>query len=221
MTISSGILAGVWIDLSWYLFALLTVLALIRAPWFRLVESDSSNIYFASIVILLVLWQIRASIIPGQEFHFLGVGAATLMFGWEFAFLAVQILLVTGIVLSGSSWDSFAMNSLLLGAIPAGLTHVSLRLSQRFLPHNFFIYIFLNAFIISGLGIMLTGTVLYYLLMHSHAPLSQQMQSDYLIVLLMTAIPEGTINGMTITSLIVYKPQWVTTFRDNIYLSKK
>ena len=68
---------------------------------------------------------------------------------------------------------------------------------------------------------MLTGAVLYYLLMHSHTPLSQQMQADYLIVLLMTAIPEGTINGMTITSLIAYKPQWVTTFRDNIYLSKK
>ncbi|MFT5313825.1 MAG: putative membrane protein, partial [Paraglaciecola sp.] len=32
---------------------------------------------------------------------------------------------------------------------------------------------------------------------------------------------EGMLNGMTITLLIIYRPEWVYTFYDKIYLEKK
>jgi uncharacterized membrane protein len=34
----------------------------------------------------------------------------------------------------------------------------------------------------------------------------------------MLAFPEGTLNGIAITMMVVYKPEWVATFYDKLYL---
>ena len=49
----------------------------------------------------------------------------------------------------------------------------------------------------------------------------QMVQNDYLSILPLLLFPEALLNGMAITLLVVFRPQWVCTFYDRDYLINK
>ena len=213
---------GLW--LSWVLFILFSGFAFLQANWARLRESDSSNIYFAIIAVLFLLWNMSASVGEGENLHLLGASLATLMFGWEFAFIAIQIILLMTVMTTPGfdiigGWPAFAMNALLHGLLPAGFTNGLLRLSQKFLPLNYFVYFFLNTFFATIAGILLvTGVV--WLLFLTGALNSGYSIREFTPVMLILSFPEGMLTGMLVSVFVIYKPEWVTTFRDEVYLKK-
>lgn len=220
MNLTSGLISNYWIWISWFIYGFLTLYSIWQAPWHKLKESDSANIYYGTIVLLLILWSIKAGIYPGESFHFLGLTTACLMFNWPFALIATQ-LLTLAITLNGqASWDTFALNNIIMGAISIGITHLLRTLAQRYLPHNFFIYIFFNVFFASAIGISLTGAATYILLLTSGTYPIEALNQQLLPVYLLLAFPEGLLNGIVMTMLIIYKPHYVATFYDKSYLSK-
>ncbi len=221
MDIPSGLISSGWLGVSWALYAVLTAVAVLRAPWHKLLERDSANVYFGTIVVLMAFWHLKAGVAPGQAFHFLGASAAALMFGWEFAFLAVQVLVLVTVWEGRSGWETFALNVLIMGAIPTLVTHNLRRFAQRMLPHNLFIYIFLNCFFAASLGVLIAGVSAYALLATSGAYTIAELNQHYLPFLLLLALPEGTLNGIAMTVMIVFKPTWVATFSDAMYLYKR
>jgi uncharacterized membrane protein len=48
----------------------------------------------------------------------------------------------------------------------------------------------------------------------------QIIENNYLLLTTLMLFPEAMFNGMTITFLIIYKPEWVYTFYDRLYLDK-
>lgn len=198
------------------MYGVIIIFAIVRAPWFRVLERESSNIYFAAIVLLLVFWNLNAGVMPGQSLHFLGASAVCLMFGWEFAFLAIQVLIVFVILDGRVSWDALAWNGLILGALPTLFTHTLLRFTQKRLPHNYFVYFFINTFLATILGVLLITLALGLLMNREAYPALTQGVLPFLAML---ALPEGILTGMIISVLVIYKPQWVTTFRDKDYLN--
>jgi uncharacterized membrane protein len=48
----------------------------------------------------------------------------------------------------------------------------------------------------------------------------QIIEDNYLMLTTLMFFPEAMFNGMTITLLIIYKPEWVYTFYDKLYLDK-
>ncbi len=46
------------------------------------------------------------------------------------------------------------------------------------------------------------------------------IEDNYLMISTLMLFPEAMFNGMTITLLIIYKPEWVYTFYDKLYLDK-
>jgi uncharacterized membrane protein len=221
MDIPAGLVTSKLLILSWLLFAVIAFHALRSAPWARIFERDSANVYFGCIVLLLIFWHLTAGVYPGLSFHFLGATLACLMFGWQFAFIAIQILILLTTFNGHGGWSSFAINGLLLGSIPVLTTHFLLTFAQQKLPHNFFIYIFINGFFAALLGILLAGLTAYAVLLHSEAYTATQLQQNYLPFLLLLALPEGTLNGIGITLMVVYFPSWVASFSDEMYLYKR
>ncbi len=47
------------------------------------------------------------------------------------------------------------------------------------------------------------------------------IKDNYLVLSTLMLFMEGMLNGMTITLMIIYRPEWVYTFYDKIYLEKK
>jgi len=218
MDIPSGLITGSWLWISWGIYVPILLFALYTAPWVRMRERDSTNVYFGTIVVLLLFWNLKAGILPAQTFHFLGACMMTLMFGWSFAVLAMGVLVLFSTFSGNGGWDTYALNAFLLGGIPTTLAWLLLRITQRRLPHNFFIYIFLNTFFAAVLGIILMGTVSYGLLWMSGAYSPAELTGGFLPLVIMLAFPEGTLNGIAITLMVVYRPEWVATFYDKLYL---
>jgi uncharacterized membrane protein len=94
-------------------------------------------------------------------------------------------------------------------------------LAETHLPANFFVYIFACAFFGAGLAmltVIITGSGLLSI---GGAYASEQLYRDYLQLIPLFMFPEAFITGLLMTLLIVYRPEWVTSFDDRRYLAGK
>jgi uncharacterized membrane protein len=207
--------ASLWIAALVYL--VLLAAAALTAPWGKLLDKEGSNIYFGAVAFIAVVWILRAGIEPGHNYHLLGATALCLMFGWQFALMAVSLVLVITTWQGPAGWETFAVNALVMGAVPVLFTRLMLYACQRWLPHNFFIYVFINAFLTGALSMLLCGYAASAVLaMADYMP-----ASSYLQVIPLLMFGEAFLNGMLMILLVAYKPQWVSTFHDRWYLDGK
>ena len=221
MDVPSGLLSTIWLVPAWLLFVLVTAAALRAAEWRRLRDSADLNVWLGATLVVALLWLIRAGISPGLGFHILGVTVLTLMFGWAFAWFSLLLVLLLTTLYGLGGWETLAVNALLMGGIPILLTHGLLRLSQRYLPHNFFIYVLLNAFFVAGLSSLVAKLAVVGLLLLAGAQRFETVAYEYLPWLPMMFMSEAVINGMVMTLLVALRPEWVGSFHDDLYLKGK
>ena len=157
----------------------------------------------------------------GLTIHLLGTTVLTLMFRWQAALLS-QAMILLGITLtSQADFAAFAMNGLLTGVFPILLSYLIWRLNEWYLPANYFVYIFIAAFLSAGLSILLTGSLSYYLLSLIDNPLNPEILDEYLIAFVPIMYPEAFLTGAVISIFVIYKPEWISTFDDQRYLKKR
>ena len=203
------------------LYVVLLLAALLLAPWQKLLDKEASNVYFGTVAMVSVLWILRAGIEPGFNYHLLGVTALCLMFDWQFAVLAASLVVMITTWQGPAGWQVFAVNVLVMGAVPILFTRLLLSASQRLLPHNFFIYVFLNSFLAGALSMLACGLAAAAMLALAGGHASGSSGGDYLQIIPLLMFGEAFLNGMVMTLLIVYKPRWVATFHDQWYLDGK
>jgi len=203
------------------LYGLLLLSALLSAPWSKLSDNEASNVYFAAVAVVCVLWTLHAGIAPGHNYHLLGVTSLCLMFDWQFALLAVSLVLLVTTWQGPAGWEAFGLNALVMGALPVLFTRVLLYATQRWLTHNLFIYIFINAFFAGALSILLCGLAAASVLTLAHGDTGNPSGGDYLLFIPLLMFGEAFLNGMTMTLLVAYRPTWVSTFHDHWYLDGK
>lgn len=218
MEVTADLLPFSWLVAGWILLGCVLGAAALTAPWRRLQEPEMQHALFGSVVALVVLWWIRAGILPGLGFHFFGVTAVTLMFGWQFACLAALPVLVAGMFTGQGDLGALGLNALLLFVLPAGLTWGVHALASRYLPRNFFIYVFINCYFAAVLAMAGATLVMSAVLVGADAVAADYLWRDYLPFLPMLLLSEGFINGTAIAVLVATRPGWVWTFDDRQYL---
>jgi uncharacterized membrane protein len=221
MDIPAGLLPASLLWVSTLLYGLLLLSALLSAPWSKLSDNEASHVYFAAVAVVCVLWTLHAGIAPGHNYHLLGVTSLCLMFDWQFALLAVSLVLLVTTWLGPAGWEAFGLNALVMGALPVLFTRVLLYATQRWMTHNLFIYIFVNAFFAGALGILLCGLAAASVLNLAQADTGNPTGGDYLLFIPLLMFGEAFLNGMTMTLLVAYRPTWVSTFHDRWYLDGK
>ncbi|MGD2055670.1 MAG: energy-coupling factor ABC transporter permease [Gammaproteobacteria bacterium] len=221
MDIPAGLLPAGWLWIAAAMYGLLLAGALLTAPWSKLSDNEASHIYFGAVACVALLWSLRAGIEPGMNYHVLAVTSLCLMFDWQFALLAVSLILLITTWQGPAGWEAFAVNGLVMGAVPILFTRTLLYFSQRWLSHNFFIYIFLNAFLAGALSMLLCGLSAAAVLGLAHPPGPGGLAGDYLQMIPLLMFGEAFVNGMAMTLLVAYKPRWVATFHDRWYLQGK
>lgn len=195
--------------------------ALLRAPWHILRQADSSHVLFGAAVLVLMVWQLRVVVAPGLHIHLLGVTVLTLMFNWQAALMAHALVLCGTTLTSGADFPAFAANGLFTGVVPIGVSYAFWRLNERYLPGNYFIYIFVAAFFASAFAIAACGVSSYLVLQAADSPLAEQVLEQYLLLYIPITYPEAFLTGGVMSVLVVYRPQWIATFDDNRYLNGK
>ncbi|MGB5259240.1 MAG: energy-coupling factor ABC transporter permease, partial [Gammaproteobacteria bacterium] len=139
------------------LYGLLLLAALLTAPWSKIRDSEALNVYLAAILAVSLLWVMQGGIQAGLHYHLLGMTLLCLMFEWQFALLAASLVMAFNTWHGGAGLEAYGLNMLLMGALPILSTRALLYVSQRHLPHNYFIYVFINAFLAGALSMLLAG----------------------------------------------------------------
>jgi uncharacterized membrane protein len=154
---------------------------------------------------------------PGLSFHLLGVTAATLMFGWSLAVIAVSLALL-GTCINGGGWEGFALNAILAGVIPVTLTQILLILVRAYLPRHFFIYVLVNGFLTAGIVGVAAGYLAAWTLVLTGAYSFAQLGQTVLPFFPLMFLPEAMLNGWVMVVLVAQRPGWVYSFSDEQYL---
>lgn len=218
MNLPDGLLPGAWTLAAWLLFIPVFLHAVWRAPWRRLADSTQLNVWLGTIVALILLWSLQAGVKPGLSLHLLGAMVFTLSFGPYLAFPGLCLVLA-GVSLNGAAgWEGYAANALLMCGVSVLTAQALLRFNERFLPQQCFVYIFANGFFGAALTIAATGTTSALLLALAGIYPGDYLLDEYLPYVLLLAFSEAWLSGMVLTLLVIYRPEWVSTFEDSRYL---
>ena len=202
-------------------YVVLLVFAIYRAPWVRLRHNESMHVFLGGTVVLMLLWHMKAGLTPGLYYHLLGGTLFTLMFGWEFAFIGVSLVIIGTTIDGIGDWQSLSINALLMGGVPIFFSYAVYRLAVRFLPHHFFVYVIVNAFFCGGLAMALTIGVTA-LLLACCGPYSRfELLHGYLPFAPLMVFAEGFFSGMLATGMALMRPEWIITFDDRRYIAGK
>lgn len=221
MDLTDNLLGEGWYWAAWIAWLPLIARSILKAPWRRLQHSELLNLWLGLIVLLTLVWSLKAGVKPGLALHMLGANLFMLACGPHLAFIGLS-LVTLGVTLNGSGGGfSFAANALLLAGCGVAISHFLFRVLSTVLPRHFFVYIFVNGFLASALTIMGVGVSSTLLLAISGAYPLEYLSSEYLPYFLLLGFSEAWLSGMVLTLFVVYRPEWVATFDDSRYLSDK
>ncbi len=211
-----------WLSaVSWVILAVVLRHAMAGVAWRKLADDGLLHPYFATTVIVMVAWTLKAGVEVGLGFHFIGATLLTLMFGWRLALVATLVALLGSYISLGGELQVFAANLLLKGAVPVLVSHALLCLAQRRLPHHIFVYIFVNGFFGAALAVLAQAAGVSLVLVTTGAYDGAYLVSDYLAFTPLMMFGEAWITGMLVAIFVSYRPELLSTFDDRSYLTNK
>lgn len=190
------------------------------AAWKRLADSSQLNVWLGGIVTLMLMWSMKAGATPGLNLHLLGATAFTLMFGRQLAILGLSAVMAAVTFNGGAGWEPYALNVMITAVFPCFFAEALLRIVERYLPPNFFIYIFVATFFGAAMAAVSTGALSTLVLWLAGVYPAEQLLSDYFPYYILLGFAEAWLNGAAITLMVVYYPSWVASFDDRRYLKK-
>jgi uncharacterized membrane protein len=178
---------------------------------------------------VFLIWLLKADFgnnesVVSPTLHLLGATLMTLMFGWAYAIVGLGVILLVFTLMTAASignsllvlpWDALITN-----VLPVALSYLLFRLVDRYLPNNFFIYIFLCAFFGAALSLACVILATAGIQTLSGAYSLKQLSYGYLPYGLILMFPEAFVTGMLMSIFVAYRPEWVSTFDDRRYLRK-
>lgn len=192
-----------------------------RAPLVTQSHGDISALWtplLATLVILPWLWALPTLHKMPLQLQWSGACLVTLTLGWP---LAVPTLLAVGAIacLLSPGLDAEAALKLSVwhGLVPATLALCWGALLRRFLGTRVFVYIFGRGFV--GTVLCLFSAGLLAQMMGEQLPGVHQELGK--IARWLMAWGDAVITGMMAAVFVAYRPQWLATWSDDLYLYNK
>lgn len=181
----------------------------------------------ACLVMITLFWTIHAKMGHGQQegmiFHLLGATLLTLMLGfpWALAFFTFMATCFAAIF-QGSNEVAAAGLTVMVTGLPAMIiTDISLKLAKRFLPHDLFVFIFVNGFFTAALGMITAGFCLVLFLAQAKVFDSHTLWSVTFPIFILLMWSEAFITGLLTSIMVAFAPQLLTEFTDEMYIQRK
>ena len=221
MNFPAGLFDHAWAYGAFVPLVLIWLWCLRTLPWKRILDPVQSNVWLGTVVVLTLFWSMKAGVQPGLNLHLLGATAFTLMFGRQSAILGLSVVMAAVTFNGGAGWEPYALNVLVTAVFPCLFAHVLLLIVERYLPANFFVYIFCAAFFGAGVAVVSTGLLATLLLWLAGIYSADMLFAEYFPSFILLGFAEAWLNGAAITLMVVYVPHWVSSFDDQRYLAKK
>lgn len=218
--ISALVLTPQTMMLGWLLYVPVLVWAVWRASWIELfTDSRRQHVLFATVFALFLLWLVRRDFDTGVSYHFIGMTAVTLLLDWPLAMVGGFAAQLGLMALGRQDLAALGINGLLFIALPVVITEACAVLVERAQPKSPFVYIFCSGFLAAALASLLCLLLALAVLWYDGIFEMPIFLEDFIGYLWLIIFPEAFINGMIISALVVFSPQWLETFNRTRYLS--
>lgn len=209
-----------WLQITTTLITAIMLPACIRfADWQAIIRVPvRQHLIYASLVFLVLLWLISVRHIEGLLLHFAGITTVTLLVGWRFTLLTGALATIAYTLLCGQEIAAAPLAWLLSVVVPASLSRLLVHHLQGIQFRNLFIYLLGAGFgggVLSAIGMSVAGLAVLSLIGQTDR-VSYALENWPLIALI--AFPEGFINGMVLSMIVVWYPDTVKTFDSVKYL---
>ena len=190
-----------------------------RIHWQRLAAPGVFSAWCCAIIVLPLVWCFNVPLAAGAGLHLVGLPIIVLMFGRQLAMAAAALSVVAYTLAFDALWANLGINLILLAILPAYCGEALMRATERFLPRHMFVYLLGNGFF----GTMAMLAILNSLALGLHQALlaSSPFGADVVAYMLLLSWGEAFLTGFLLTMFTVYRPEWVLTFDDEIYLRGK
>ncbi|WP_230368922.1 energy-coupling factor ABC transporter permease [Paludibacterium denitrificans] len=192
-------------------------LAATRVRWHSLAP-HVLNAWLGGCVLIMVLWLMKGGFKPGLSFHLIGAAVLTLLAGAPFALLGLAAVLLAVTAGTQGDWLAMGINWLATVLVPVMVVRATLHWARHKLPGHFFVYVFVNAFSAGGFSMFAAGLTGLVTLGLAEAYPWDYLLADTLPFYFLLSWSEAFTTGLVIAVMVVYRPQWVSTFDDAHYL---
>lgn len=218
--IGAELLSSTSLTLGWLIYLPVLLWAVVRAPWVELFsDSRRQHLLFGTVFALFLLWLVRRDFDTGVSYHFIGMTAVTLLLDWPLAIIGGLVAQLGLVLLGRQDLAAVGVNGTLLILLPVLITEGVAILVERAQPRNPFVYIFCSGFFAAALSALLCLTLSLGLLWYDGLFALPEWLEDFIGYLWLLIFPEAFINGMVISALVVFSPEWLETFNRTRYLS--
>ena len=190
-------------------------LALGLRPWRLLKGSQLLTPLLATLVLLPWLWALPALHGMPLQLQWSGACLVLLMLGWPLAVPVLCLSAVLAALISPMPWSEVPDLAAWLGVVPATLA-LGVGAAVRRLGTHPFIYLLGRAFLGSAVCLFAAG-VLRQLVGHAPAGVSPELT---VIAHWLTAWGDAVVTGMLTAIFVAYRPQWLATWSDTLYLHR-
>lgn len=201
-----------WLDLALALAA--TALALALRPWRALPPGGPPWPWLAWWAAMPLLWGAdRVAAVPVAQ-PLSGACLLMLMAGWPLAVLAMLPVAALVTLLTGADAAEGLQRLVWLGLVPASMATLLGAAIRRWLPNQLFVYILGRGFFATAVAGTLAGAAAALL----HAPAPGLQGADLMLARLLAAWGDAFIAGMLVAIFVAFRPHWLATYADRIWL---
>lgn len=219
MSFTDGLITTPWLIFGGVIYLLAVCFALRNTPWNVFLHNKTlQHMLGGATVLLVVLWSMRAGISPGLGIHFLGVTMMTLVFGWDLAILSGTVALLGMAIIGKESWDSLFLSGTCSVLCPVAITCLIQWFVDKKLSKNFFVFLFVCGFFGAGLSSAGAGLAVSSILVLDGVYSFDKIILEYVRYLPLIMFPEGLMNGIILTGMLVFHPDWVRGFDAKTYI---
>jgi uncharacterized membrane protein len=218
--IGAELLSPQTLAVGWLIYVPELAWAIAKAPWVELfTDSRRQHLLFGTVFALFMLWMVRRDFDTGVSYHFIGLTAVTLLLDWPLAILGGLFAQLALVLLGRQDMMAVGVNGALLVLLPVLVTECCAILVERAQPRNLFVYIFCSGFLAAALSALACLLLGLGLLWYDGIFAMPYWLEDFIGYLWLMIFPEAFINGMVVSALVVFSPEWLETFNRTRYLS--
>ncbi len=171
----------------------------------------------ATLVLLPWLWALPTLHAMPLQLQWSGACLVTLMLGWP---LAVPVLLavgaIAGLLSPGLGWMEALGLAVWQGVVPATLALLLGALLRRLTGTHLFVYVLGRAFLGTALCLFAAGLLSQWS-GHVLPGVGEQLS---LVARWLMAWGDAVVTGMLCAVFVAFKPEWLATWSDRLYLPK-
>jgi uncharacterized membrane protein len=198
------------------LIALALAVALMLRPWRLLAGGALITPLLAVLAVLPGLWALPRLMALPLQLQWSGACLVVLMLGWPLAIPTLVAVGALATLLGGGGWQAGLSQTLWLGVMPATFALALGAAIRRWIGPHPFVYLIVRAFLGTVACLFAAG-----LLAQWSGQVLPGVDSELSLVgRWLMAWGDGFVTGMLAAIFVAFRPQWLATWSDPLYLPR-